>query len=534
MQKLTTASIVTSICLHLASAGPLAAQQPSNLVRPGDRVVRFTVTLPDSALRVDAIDPPVDPATGAAEGDPVTRVDLDGVGAVSRPDLPGQADLPSLVRLVAVPRTARIVALRVVPRETREIANVALVTWAQTPRPGQVVPQRDPAEPPPPSEAGPWYSPGPPDPMPAGYLDAERWPAEPARAIDVRRAGAVGVAQVEITPLEWRPREGRLLFHRAIDVELVTRGGRFPERVSNFAQAESIRLLAATVVNPGVLPEVPANPPAGPQRFPYVIVTDNVTWNARAIQPLLPVPGDIVGELQALANWRTKTGLNAKVVTVSDIVNGAYGNFRQPSDPDLQAVIRRFLQFAQREWGTYYVLLGGGVGIVPTRIVTTAAAGNGAWWNFKYVGPWPLINLLPPIEAGQCVYVTGDMAILRQDASLPVQDSTLLIANGQGLALARVSSPTPNAPGWTYLASDLSESAVPTEYILVRAPAQALGETNLMAQTSDTEIPTDFYYASLGTTPAGRWLQQQFPWLPDWDVNGNGIYGQAAFGFDVD
>jgi hypothetical protein len=253
-----TASLAASIWMLLASAAPLVAQEPSDLVRAGDRVVRFTVALPDSALRVTEFRPPAehatDPATGATEGAQVTLVALEGVGGVTRPSLAGDVTVDGQER-----------------------------------------------------------------------LDGPRVPR----------------------------------------------------------------------------------------------------------------------------------------------------------------------QFAQREWGTYYVLLGGAVSIVPTRIVTTAGAGNGEWWTFESVGTWSPSSsgpLFPPINPGECVYVSSDMVVLRQDPSLPVHDSTLLIANGLGLALSRVSSPTPNAPGWTYVAPNWSVSAVPTEYIVVHAPAAALGLTHLMALTQEASV----------------------------------------------
>ena len=99
----------------------------------------------------------------------------------------------------------------------------------------------------------------------------------------------------------------------------------------------------------------------------YLIITDNQTWNAATITPTGSVAGDMVAAFQQLAAWKRSRGVTAKVVTVTNIVRGRYGDFVTGSR-DLQEVIRRFLKWAHANWGVAWVLLGGDLGVVPARL----------------------------------------------------------------------------------------------------------------------------------------------------------------------
>src|SRR5829696_2462978 len=115
--------------------------------------------------------------------------------------------------------------------------------------------------------------------------------------------------------------------------------------ITSRAQAERLETLARDlVVNPDVVGcwsgrfsglDLPAD---------YLVVTDNQTWDADSIAPTGSVSGDLVGSFERLVAWKRSRGLTAKVVSVTDIVGGRYGDFVSHSR-DLPEVIRRFLKW---------------------------------------------------------------------------------------------------------------------------------------------------------------------------------------------
>src|SRR5205085_985258 len=97
----------------------------------------------------------------------------------------------------------------------------------------------------------------------------------------------------------------------------------------------------------------------------YLILTDNNSWDPNRIAPLDPI-GDLASEFEKLAVWKRRKGLTARVVTVTQIVNGLYGDFTTGAR-DLPEVLRNFLKFARRNWGAQWLLLGGDFNIIPVR-----------------------------------------------------------------------------------------------------------------------------------------------------------------------
>jgi len=70
----------------------------------------------------------------------------------------------------------------------------------------------------------------------------------------------------------------------------------------------------------------------------------------------------MVAALQPLANWKNSTGVAAQVVTTSWISTSFSG-------ADLQEAIRNFIIYMYSNWGTRWVLLGGGISSVPIRYI---------------------------------------------------------------------------------------------------------------------------------------------------------------------
>jgi Peptidase family C25 len=103
----------------------------------------------------------------------------------------------------------------------------------------------------------------------------------------------------------------------------------------------------------------------------YLVITDNVAWDAQTVQPKA-AHGDLVSAFKKLTDWKNRRGLNTRIVTVTQIVNGAYGDFVTGAR-DLQEIIRNFLKWAHQNWGVAWVLLGGDVDTIPVRLIAGPA-----------------------------------------------------------------------------------------------------------------------------------------------------------------
>jgi hypothetical protein len=268
----------------------------------------------------------------------------------------------------------------------------------------------------------------------------------------------------------------------------------------------------------------------------YLVITDNQTWNPDTIAPTGTVTGDMVAEFIRLADWKRSRGLTTKVVTVSDIVDGRYGDFRTGSR-DLPEVIRRFLKDVYERWGVSWVLLGGDVSVIPPRLAAGARLGgidiaaddppadDKSFWNGNFLemhvvspgdwwpGGWPLI-------------LTNDIT-------------------GQLIPFDATGATATSGLGWYYTTDDTytTRATMATNFVRVNGPA-AVTNARMRWLYQWNRIPTDFYYASLQSWvwayyEIDFWLDSaQIPYVyfpeHDWDALDNGLYGQYAGGKDVD
>jgi len=154
-----------------------------------------------------------------------------------------------------------------------------------------------------------------------------------------------------ISPVQWFPAEERLVLHNEIQVSVTFRGGTLQQPRGGYAAARQFADLRTRVVNPGDVPFIPEPDTPLPDEVWYLVITDDFYWDSDMTIGA-PVPGGLVAEFQRLADWKTRKGLKAGVVRISDIMRGEYGDFRAGAR-DLQEVLRNFLKFASREWNTY-------------------------------------------------------------------------------------------------------------------------------------------------------------------------------------
>jgi hypothetical protein len=321
----------------------------------------------------------------------------------------------------------------------------------------------------------------------------------------------------------------------AIDVERLSP---LPEpTITSRAQAGRLADLARSiVVNPDVIGEWGVFLPELDLPAEWLAITDNQRWDADTISPAGPLTGDMVAEFQRLAAHKRSRGLSARVVTITDIVAGRYGDFRTGSR-DLPEVIRRFLKSVHQRWGVAWLLIGGDVGVVPPRRTATALEGhidtasdnppkdNASFWTGSFLkmnvvsagiwwpGGWPHVLVNP---------ATGR----------PIPYDSTGASDSGGL-------------GWYYTTSNsyATRTTMRTQWVRVNGPA-AVVDAKLQWLYEWNQVPTDFYYSSLQSWVIGWndwniWLATvRIPYVyepaHDWDALDNGLYGQYVGGEDVD
>lgn len=273
------------------------------------------------------------------------------------------------------------------------------------------------------------------------------------------------------------------------------------------------------------LPTLAAIPDgAGPREVDYLIVTDNHTWDAATVTPVADVPGMVVA-FGALTAHKKARGLRCHVARITDIVAGVYGDHKTGTR-DLQEILRRFLQAYVRSRGVEWVLLGGDVGIVPARQV----CGSDAYGVF---GAASAVGGPKVPKVGEYVWKDTFLALRLADdvATNPGQfgqPSHVLTLFSSGRLVPYRAGPDGNTVCWFYTDSTwTTASATPTPYARVNGPASIINDQPQW-YTADNLIPTDLYYASLY---ADTYLQ---PGKHDWDLLGNGLYGQWSATTNLD
>lgn len=418
----------------------------------------------------------------------------------------------------------------------------------------------------------------------AEYRKRFEQPYPVAEITSITTLGESNVVAIRIMPVHYDG-QGRLVVHT--EIKLTIRAGEAPNDSLLFANPRARATIQAvpvsvdqhnhlvetfrdTVINPNALQRIPDFKVPILVQATCLIITDNNTWDAKRITPVDPV-GDLVTEFEKLAAWKRLKGLTARVVTITQIVNGRYGDFVTGAR-DLPEVIRNFLKFARRNWGTEWLLLGGDANIVPVRYAAGEIRGdispqsaenppprNAAFWT----GSFLKINLVDPGEwfsvHDDSLQLTNQVSGIRIPKktyrprynfgafestyldSIQLHRDGVIAAGAAGSggspmgALARLDLTRPlelftpfetlaecrSRVGWYFCTSNsyLTYSATPTNFVRVDGP-EGLLNAQLRFHYRWNTIPTDFYYASL----IGPQYDQ--PGRRDWDFNGNGIYGQ--------
>jgi hypothetical protein len=305
-------------------ASGLAGQTPAVLVQTGTDGQTFEVQ-----------------CTATLSKDALSFGHVLGYDTVSLPDggflvETGKPMLPTQLLYVALPADMAVTGVRVVEARTMELSGQYRLLPAQPPR----------------RLSDPMADQGFVPPDAAIYGSRGIYPPQAATLMGQCDLAGQAMAVVQLCPLQYIPADGRLILCTSMTLVLegvsgYTCGDYLPTHVSETARDYLENTVATMVANPSDVELRPADVAhlgtraVAPGDYDYVIITTD-GW---------------VSAFQPLADWKTKKGMPANIVTTTWI----YANY---SGSNVEK-IRAFVQDAYTNWGTMFFLLGGDTSYVP-------------------------------------------------------------------------------------------------------------------------------------------------------------------------
>lgn len=198
-------------------------------------------------------------------------------------------------------------------------------------------------------------------PDPAVYNTNVSYPSDLILHSHIGNMGGYRIASFLVYPFQYNPVKKSLLLHSKIEIQITYKGGILPV-VSKTTYQKNLfyNILKNKVINPEHLNSFsPSSKSLLSDTIEYVIITVD----------------SFVSSFQPLADWKTKKGVPTTIVTLDSI----YSNFSGRDNPEK---IRNFIKYANTNWGTIWVLLGGqcdfenNQSIVPRRDVYYWTSGN--------------------------------------------------------------------------------------------------------------------------------------------------------------
>ena len=476
-----------------------------------------------------------DNQVGTSLGLPKTALKIEDRGGFAVPRIagfamggvPGAPALPQQMRFVALPLGGDILRIDVEPGEPVRIAANGPALPAQEPFPDQGF---DPV-----TRRPLTRSPRMTDPDPRYYAGNARDPEQLVELVRVEEVGPLQMAALQVRPVQYDAATRSYLFYPDLrytvtfDEEKAERASATRKvRLGEFYAEDLQSMLASDRVSVSTKIRWPIYVL---EENPHLIITDNFQWPENVANadgttraPKLAergaaLTGDVIAEMKRLAGWRTAQGMRSKVVSITDIVKGTWGDFTKGDFArDLQEVIRNFLKFAQDTWDTRYVVLAGDLNVVPMRVLT----GAGSYGTFGV----SRTATNPPEEARN--RVLGSVVKLRPQF-IPSKEFPLSTYHG-GIRIPYDREAGFQNPGWYYTTeADFNgkdagftrvSDATPTGFVIVEGPASILDDDYYWLK-DENSIPSDFYYASL----VGP--EYSIPGKHDFDLGNNGLYGQS-------
>ncbi len=187
------------------------------------------------------------------------------------------------------------------------------------------------------------------------YESSNPYPSSPLEYVKTGSLFGHKVAEFVFYPVQYIPTHGRLRKVKKIQFGLRLRNAieRVEKKVSLSASRIRESLVKKIVLNPEDVPGV-SRPKTDTSGFEYLIVTS---------EGLAPA-------FEELKQWKILKGIDAEIRTVSWITSHCSGH-------DNAEKIRNYLKVCYEDSGLIYVLLGGDVGEVPSRVAYAMSAEAG-------------------------------------------------------------------------------------------------------------------------------------------------------------
>ncbi|MCD4690330.1 T9SS type A sorting domain-containing protein [bacterium] len=247
----------------------------------------------------------------------------------------GSPQLPLVPVLLALPPGARVTGVTVENTESTDIIGTFLPFPSQPPRllpiPGVRLPVK------------PFVRPG-----RTGYQGAAAYPGDVVRLTSASMLAANTMVGLVAHPVQFLPERGRLRFFRTITfaVEYVTGSAPPLRRSTGLRTAHD---LAPVVGNPADV---------RPERSFLRERTDRL--DAATVEYVIVTTAALEPGFQPLADWKTRKGVPASIVTI-EWIDATY------EGEDAAERVRAFIADAHDTWETTWILLGGDTAVVPVR-----------------------------------------------------------------------------------------------------------------------------------------------------------------------
>ena len=447
--------------------------------------------------------------------------------------MPGEPALPSQFQYLVLPLGAEVLELEVYPGEPVILGGIDKPMPVQAPYPDLGTNPREFAD-------GLTWQDRPPTftPMRDAFIESEQ--AFPRELVQIEKQedfGHVQLVSVKVTPVQYLAPTQSYLFYPKLKYQARIKQPpaskqRETEKASmGYAEAEILdHVLAMDLAFAAKDLRLPGR--LFWEEAQHVIITDNYAWpdsidngDGTTRAPTLAergaaLSGDMIAEFDRLAQWKTAKGTRSKLVSISQIVAGNFGDLTQGGyTRDLPEMIRNFVKFAKHYWKTSYFLMAGDVNVVPIRKLCGCNL-------YSTIGVSKIAHN-PPAQY-QCTYVSGKNTSKLFPGFVP-QPNDPLAALTSGLRIPFDREAGAGQLGWYYTnEQDFSNkddgfTRLPAGqsscFVIVEGPATDIDDSFYWYRDVNA-IPSDFYYSSIigpGYSQAGN---------HDFDLNNNGLYGQ--------
>ncbi len=188
-----------------------------------------------------------------------------------------------------------------------------------------------------------------PQPNSTTYDSVLPFPREAARLAGVGTSGGYRVASVLVAPLSYVPATGELYLHRRIELVVSTAPANDGRTAMPVTESSS-RAIERSVINPEA---------AAAYSNLAVRLDDRDGYDY-----LIVCPEALAAEFARLADWKTRKGVKARIITLEEISTEALY-----TGVDQAEAIRNCIVHEASAYGIQWVLLGGDTDVVPAREV---------------------------------------------------------------------------------------------------------------------------------------------------------------------